>query len=141
MTSTDFTLPKLRTVSTSKTTGVVELRYAPRDVAMHTIDPSGIMEGMPPFMKRRTRPEDHGYPSFREMKVLMFDNIKVGDFVQTKSWLPVTGVDGDSITIDDSFTTGRESITGHKPKERSPDEVWAELTEEQRRALIHGVTA
>lgn len=134
MTPTDFTLPKLRTVSTSKTTGVVELRYVPRDVAMHTIDPSGIAEGMPPFMKRRTRPEEHGYPSFREMKVFMFDNIKVHDRVQV--WLPVTSIDGDSITIADHVTVGRESIVGHQQKGRTPDEVWAELSDEEKRKLI-----
>lgn len=138
MSSTDFTLPKLRTVPTSKTTGVVELRYAPRD-AMNESKPSEhiMNEAMPPFpMKRATLaygkiPGEYGYP---EMKVSVFDNIKPGDKVQV--WLPVEGVDGDSIHLVGGITTGRESIVGHKPKERTPDEIWAGLADMEKNMIM-----
>lgn len=66
----------------------------------------------------------------------MFDDIRPGDVVRVDSWLPVTGVDGDSITIAGAITTGRESIVAYQRRSRSPDEVWATLTDEQKRELI-----
>lgn len=113
-----------------------------------------ITEAMPPFPRRSIGndkrfggyapvhwpfPGEVGFPQ-PEKKAFMFDNIKPGDMVRIDSWLPVTNVDGDNITIAGAITTGRESIVGHKPKERTPDEIWAGLTAEQKRALIHGVT-
>lgn len=69
-------------------------------------------------------------------KVFMFNDIKPGDVVRVDSWLPVTSVDGDSITIAGAITTGRESIVAHKPKERTPDEIWATLTDDEKRMMI-----
>lgn len=94
-------------------------------------------EAMPPFPMRRAtlahgnRCGEYGYPP---MKAFMFDNIKPGDKVQV--WIPVTHVDGDNITLAELITTGRESIVGHKPKDRTLDEEWAALTEHEKQMLI-----
>lgn len=63
----------------------------------------------------------------------MPEEIQVGDQVQL--WLEVTDVLGDSVTVAGLVTTGKESITGHRSKQ-SPDEVWARMTIEEKRALL-----
>lgn len=66
-------------------------------------------------------------------------NINPGDMVRIDSWLPVTSVDGDNITVAGSITTGLKSIVAHKFKERSPDEIWASLTDDEKSQLIHSL--
>lgn len=66
-------------------------------------------------------------------------NIQPGDFVRIDSWLPVTHVIGNDITIANSITLGRESVIAHKPQDKTPDERWAMLTEEQKRLLLNNL--
>lgn len=96
-------------------------------------------EAMPPFpMKRATLAYgksrgEVGFPK-PKMKASMLDNIREGDKVQV--WLTVEGVDGDSIHLVGGITTGRESIVGHKPRERTPDEIWAGLTDMEKNMIM-----
>lgn len=69
-----------------------------------------------------------------EMKVSMFNNINPGDLVQV--WFTVVDVVGDNVHLAGGITIGRESITGHKPKARTPDEVWASWTNEQKNEAV-----
>lgn len=112
------------------------------------IDPNDAAASMPPVPMRRETfeyvpmrwpfPGEVGFipPLESEIKMFMFDNIKVGDNVRVNSWLPVTAIDEDNITIADRITLGRESIVGHQQKGRTPDEVWAGLSDEEKRKLI-----
>lgn len=67
----------------------------------------------------------------------MFENIQPGDYVRIDSWLPVTHVDGNDITVANSITLGRESVVAHKPQNKTPDDRWAMLTPEEKQMLIN----
>lgn len=85
-------------------------------------------------------PSEVGFVPPLEAKVSMFSDIKVGDWVQISSWVPVTHVDGDNITIAGSVTVGRESVVGLREssplRKKTLDEEWAALTEHEKRMLI-----
>lgn len=61
--------------------------------------------------------------------------IQVGDSVLL--WLPVTAVSGESITVADHVTTGIDSVIERVPKNRTPDEIWARLSDAEKRELLN----